>query len=133
MFLYMYIKKGEPKFALWVGKLPASRRYNLLPLLRSSPGGFTGSWPYRTYPYTCKPITFLLQTTAFLPFAMQRYSFFLILQGITAKIIIFRVLKNKKSLLLYLANGQATTDKSLPNQYSCHHSTTIAEINKNIN
>ena len=40
-------------FALWVGKLPTSRRYNLLPLLRSSPGGFAGSWPYRTYPYTC--------------------------------------------------------------------------------
>ena len=46
-------------FALWVGKLPTSRRYNLLPLLRSSPGGFAGSWPYRTYPYTClkKPRT----------------------------------------------------------------------------
>ena len=47
-------KKGECfTFALWVGKLPTSRRYNLLPLLRSSPGGFAGSWPYRTYPYTC--------------------------------------------------------------------------------
>jgi hypothetical protein len=33
-----------------VGKLSTSRRYDLLPLLRSSPGGFTGSWPYRTYP-----------------------------------------------------------------------------------
>ena len=43
-------------FALWVGKLPTSRRYNLLPLLRSSPGGFAGSWPYRTYPYSCKII-----------------------------------------------------------------------------
>ena len=40
-------------FALWVGKLPTSRRYNRLPLLRSSPGGFARSWPYRTYPYTC--------------------------------------------------------------------------------
>ena len=38
---------------LWVGKLPTSRRYNQLPLLRSSPGGFARSWPYRTYPYTC--------------------------------------------------------------------------------
>ena len=38
-----------------VGKQSISRRYNLLPLLRSSPGGFTGSWPYRTYPYLhCK-------------------------------------------------------------------------------
>ena len=33
-----------------VGKLPASRRYNLIPLLRSHPGGFKGSWPYRTCP-----------------------------------------------------------------------------------
>ena len=38
--------------ALRVGKLPTSRRYNQLPLLRSSPGGFARSWPYRTYPYT---------------------------------------------------------------------------------
>ena len=35
-----------------MGKLSTSRRYNRLPLLRSSPGGFAGSWPYRTYPYT---------------------------------------------------------------------------------
>ena len=33
-----------------VGKLTASRRYNQLPLLRSSPGGFEGSWPCSTYP-----------------------------------------------------------------------------------
>ena len=46
-------KKANVKtFALWVGKLPTSRRYDLLPLLRSSPGGFARSWPYRTYPYT---------------------------------------------------------------------------------
>ena len=25
--------------------------YNQLPLLRSSPGGFIRSWPYRTYPF----------------------------------------------------------------------------------
>ena len=37
--------------AYGVGKLPTSRRYNQLPLLRSSPGGFARSWPYRTYPY----------------------------------------------------------------------------------
>ena len=37
------------------GKLSISRRYNQLPLLRSSPGGFEGSWPYRTYPFCgCK-------------------------------------------------------------------------------
>ena len=35
-----------------VGKLAISRRYNQLPLLRSSPGGFEGSWPYRTYPFS---------------------------------------------------------------------------------
>ena len=34
-----------------LGKLTISRRYNQLPLLRSSPGGFEGSWPYGTYPY----------------------------------------------------------------------------------
>ncbi|EHG99997.1 hypothetical protein HMPREF9441_01997 [Paraprevotella clara YIT 11840] len=34
-----------------MGKLTASRRYNQLPLLRSSPGGFEGSWPYRTFPF----------------------------------------------------------------------------------
>ena len=33
-----------------VGKRSASRRYNQLPLLRSSPVGFEGSWPYRTFP-----------------------------------------------------------------------------------
>ncbi len=33
-----------------VGKLLTSRRYNQLPLLRSRPGGFEGSWPCKTYP-----------------------------------------------------------------------------------
>ena len=50
------MKKEDPanvlRIFLWVGKLPTSRRYNLLPLLRSSPGGFARSWPYRTYPYS---------------------------------------------------------------------------------
>lgn len=32
------------------GKLTTSRRYNQVPLLRSSPGGFRGSMPCRTYP-----------------------------------------------------------------------------------
>ena len=37
------------------GKQSISRRYDLIPLLRSSPGGFKGSWPYRTYPFCeCK-------------------------------------------------------------------------------
>ncbi|OYP40819.1 hypothetical protein CIK88_07875 [Prevotella sp. P5-50] len=34
-----------------VGKLSVSRRYNQVPLLRSRPGGFRGSWPYRTCPF----------------------------------------------------------------------------------
>ena len=33
-----------------MGKLAISRRYDLIPLLRSSPGGIKGSMPYRTYP-----------------------------------------------------------------------------------
>ena len=65
------IKKANVfTFALWVGKLPTSRRYNLLPLLRSSPGGFAGSWPYRTYPYTCLKKSLIKDTL--LCFAMQR-------------------------------------------------------------
>ena len=39
----MYTKKG---------KLTTSHRYNPIPLLRSRPGGFSGSWPCRTYPDT---------------------------------------------------------------------------------
>ena len=35
------------------GKLTISHRYNHLPLLPSGPGGFNGSWSYRTYPYHC--------------------------------------------------------------------------------
>ena len=42
---------GKTNISYGVGKLPKSRRYNQLPLLRSSPGGFARSWPYRTYPY----------------------------------------------------------------------------------
>ena len=41
-----------------VGKLTVSRRYNQLPLLRSSPGGFEGSWPYSTYPCTVELFAF---------------------------------------------------------------------------
>ena len=44
-------KASASALAYGVGKLPTSRRYNQLPLLRSSPGGFARSWPYRTYPY----------------------------------------------------------------------------------
>ena len=47
-----------------VGKLTTSHRYNLLPLLRSSPGGFTGSWSYRTYPF-CKFLNTWFSTLVF--------------------------------------------------------------------
>ena len=32
------------------GKRLISHRYNLIPLLASTPGGFSGSWSYKTYP-----------------------------------------------------------------------------------
>ena len=32
------------------GKLIISHRYNQTPLLYSYPGGFNGSWSYKTYP-----------------------------------------------------------------------------------
>jgi len=32
------------------GKLLYSHRYNPIPLLRSRPGGFSGSWSIKTYP-----------------------------------------------------------------------------------
>ena len=32
------------------GKLFISHRYNQTPLLYSYPGGFNGSWSYKTYP-----------------------------------------------------------------------------------
>ena len=51
---YIHIRQKKASaiaLAYGVGKLPTSRRYNQLPLLRSSPGGFARSWPYRTYPY----------------------------------------------------------------------------------
>ncbi len=38
------------------GKLPTSHRYNLIPLLRSRPGGFKGSWLCRTC--RCKNTTY---------------------------------------------------------------------------
>ena len=47
-----------------VGKLTTSHRYDLLPLLRSSPGGFTGSWSYRTYPF-CKFLNTWFSTLVF--------------------------------------------------------------------
>ena len=48
-----------------VGKLTTSRRYNQVPLLRSSPGGFRGSMPCRTYPGAKVDIIFY-KTSVFL-------------------------------------------------------------------
>lgn len=47
------------------GKLLTSHRYNQTPLLHSCPGGFIGSWPYKTYQW-CKGnnILFILPTGA---------------------------------------------------------------------
>ncbi len=50
-----------------VGKLTTSRRYNQVPLLRSSPGGFRGSMPCRTYPGAKVDIIFNF-TSVFFPF-----------------------------------------------------------------
>lgn len=58
--------------AYGVGKLTVSRRYNLLPLLRSSPGGFRGSWPYRTYPLQSY-VVFLKRTIRFAEKSRQLY------------------------------------------------------------
>ena len=58
------MKKVTVTGHLWVqkkGKKTTSRRYNLLPLLRSRPGGLAGSWPCRTYP-GAKVLLFLLLT-----------------------------------------------------------------------
>ena len=68
-----------------VGKLTISRRYNQLPLLRSSPGGFEGSWPYRTYP-GAKVGIFIK------PAIGDRYFF----ACFTGKLLLFRYLKSKK-------------------------------------
>ena len=54
-----------------VGKLTISRRYNQLPLLRSSPGGFEGSWPYRTYP-AAKVDIFSNTTSVYVTFSTRK-------------------------------------------------------------
>ena len=48
-----------------VGKLAISRRYNQLPLLRSSPGGFEGSWPYGTYPFAAAKVSIFFELPIF--------------------------------------------------------------------
>ena len=75
-----------------------------LPLLRSGPGGFIRSWPYRTYPYFC---IIYNQITAHRPywrspfrFTLQRYSFFLILQAFTHFLLQCVYIRGKKTLLL---------------------------------
>ena len=47
-----------------MGKLATSRRYNQVPLLRSSPGGFRGSMPCRTYPGAKVGIIFYSASTS---------------------------------------------------------------------
>ena len=49
-----------------VGKLLISRRYNLIPLLRSRPGGFKGSWPYETCPFAGANVILFSRTAIFL-------------------------------------------------------------------
>ena len=56
-----------------VGKLLASRRYNLLPLLRSRPGGFTGSWPCKTCPSCTVCRRFLQQAFCFAAAKVQLF------------------------------------------------------------
>ena len=41
------------------GKLTTSHRYDPIPLLRSRPGGFSGSWSCRTYPTTKVQLFFI--------------------------------------------------------------------------
>ena len=69
------------------GKLSTSRRYNQLPLLRSSPGGFEGSWPYRTYPGA--------KVGIFIKPAIGDRYFFVCFIG---KLLLFRYLKSKKNV-----------------------------------
>ena len=47
---FFYIKGKDDVGIQKKGQKTTSRRYNLLPLLRSRPGGLAGSWPCRTYP-----------------------------------------------------------------------------------
>ena len=65
--LNIYHKKKRTSFDIrpmgWVSNLHRAATTDL-PLLRSGPGGFIRSWPYRTYPYFKHS------------FAMQRYAFF---------------------------------------------------------
>ena len=58
-------KKAQKK-----GKKTTSRRYNLLPLLRSRPGGLAGSWPCRTYP--AAKVLFLFLTNFFEKIVLKR-------------------------------------------------------------
>ena len=61
-----------------VGKRSASRRYNQLPLLRPSPGGFEGSWPYRTFPFASAKVYKTSETSKhYLNFFISTHIFFL--------------------------------------------------------
>ena len=93
-----------------VGKLTISRRYNQLPLLRSSPGGFEGSWPYRTYP-GAKVGIFIK------PAIGDRYFF----ACFTGKLLLFRYLKSKKKCFFSdrIALLTLTGINSIPNNIIC--------------
>ena len=92
-----------------VGKLTISRRYNQLPLLRSSPGGFEGSWPYRTYP-GAKVGIFIK------PAIGDRYFF----ACFTGKLLLFRYLKSKKMFFSdRIALLTLTGINSIPNNIIC--------------
>nr|DAJ10629.1 MAG TPA: hypothetical protein [Caudoviricetes sp.] len=87
-----------------------ARRYNQLPLLRSSPGGFEGSWPYRTYP-GAKVGIFIK------PAIGDRYFF----ACFTGKLLLFRYLKSKKNVFFSdrIALLTLTGINSIPNNIIC--------------
>ncbi|HIY35720.1 MAG TPA: hypothetical protein H9972_03255, partial [Candidatus Paraprevotella stercorigallinarum] len=53
-------------------KRSASRRYNQLPLLRSSPGGFEGSWPYRTFPFADAKVYIIIDSAKYLVLFLKK-------------------------------------------------------------
>nr|DAZ07297.1 MAG TPA: hypothetical protein [Caudoviricetes sp.] len=93
-----------------MGKLTISRRYNQLPLLRSSPGGFEGSWPYRTYPGA--------KVGIFIKPAIGSLHFFV---RFISKHLLFRDLKSKKKCFfsVRIALLTLTGINSIPTNIIC--------------
>ena len=60
------------------GKLFISHRYNQTPLLYSYPGGFNGSWSYKTCPNSLRCTLFLCSSGT--SYEVQRYNVFLLWQ-----------------------------------------------------